>query len=175
MKLLITIPLLFLYIISKAQINSACEIMNCANENRIMTYNMIVSSIMLSILDTSDIRRDKSIKYSNKSSINGDSVYKRILKAKKSIPKGFKLSRWGFGTTAKNNIPNEDGTIWFTLVLAKEISKNNFTPYVGYTVIFEGTDPTLARVDPKVKDVIIISDKDLLKSFITKFKTLPEL
>jgi hypothetical protein len=136
---------------------------------------MVVSSIMLSILDTTDIRRDKNIKYSTTSSINADSVYKKIIKARKSIPKGFKLTRWGFGTSVRKNKPNEDGTIWFSLVLTKEEPKNNFIPYVGYTVIFEGTDPALARVNPKVKDVVIISDKNLLKGFIAKFKALPEL
>lgn len=164
-----------LSLISEAQINSACEISNCGNEKRTVTYSMVVSSIMLSILDTTDIRRDKNIRYSTMSSINADSIYKKIIKARKSIPNGYKLTRWGFGTSVRKNKPNEDGTIWFTLVLTKEEPNNNFIPYVGYTVIFEGTDPTLARVDPKVKDVVIIIDKNLLNDFITKFKALPEL
>lgn len=159
---------------TEAQINSACAITNWGNEDRTMTYRAVTSSILVSILDTGDIRRDKSIKYSTSSSINADSVYKRIIKARQSIPKSFKLSRWGFGTSERKNKPNEDGSVWFTLVLTKEEPKNNFIPYVGYTVIFEGTDPTLARVDPKVKDVVIISNKNLLKGFIAKFKALPE-
>lgn len=66
-----------------------------------MTYSMVVSSIMLSILDTTDIRRDKNIRYSTMSSINADSIYKKIIKARKSIPKGYKLTRWGFGTSVR--------------------------------------------------------------------------
>ena len=42
-------------------------------------------------------------------------------------------------------------------------------------LFLKALDPTLARVDPKVKDVVIISDKNLLKDFIAKFKALPEL
>jgi hypothetical protein len=139
-----------------------------------MTYKAVTTSILLSILDSGDIRKDKNIKYSASSTINGDSVYKRILKARKSLPKGFKIPRWGFGTSERKNKPNEDGSIWYTFVLTREDAANNFIPYVGYTVIFEGTDPTSARVDPKVKDVIILNDKNSLKHFITKYEALPE-
>ena len=162
---------LFLFMVATAFSQSQMyEIANCNGENRTVLYGEQLSSVMWCLKGNVKFKESIKIKYSKNSIVNTDSLEQKAIQFRKLLPKDY----WseGIGVTRLDTKPNESRQIWFERVYAKEETKGNLKVFAACKVIFDGVDPEIERINPKVKDIIVILDQKELNKYKAIIKKL---
>jgi hypothetical protein len=146
------------------------DITNCGGEIRTALYTRQLSNVTWCLKGDVKFKESIILKYSSNSHINLDSLEAKAVLFRKALPKNY----WeeGVGGSRLNTQPNEDGTIWFDKLYVTEDGKGNFKILASCKVIFEGTDPVKERIDPKIQDIIVITDKKALLKYNAVLKKL---
>ena len=145
-------------------------IANINGETRIGLYNTQLSQITFALKGVVKFKGNKSLKFSSNNTVNPDSLEKKAIQFRKSLPKNF----WDnhIGHTRLDTKPNEDGKIWFERLFVQIINKNEIKIFAACKVLIDGTDPEVESADPKIRDIQIILDKNALKKYNPLIKKL---
>jgi hypothetical protein len=146
------------------------EITNCNGETRTALYGQQLSNVMWCLKGDVKFRESIILKYSNNNNINIDSLEGKATLFRKLLPKNYWIN--GVGVTRLDTKPNEDGRIWFERVYVEEDGKGIIKVFAACKVIFDGTDPEIERVAPKIQEISIVLDKAALKKYSGIIKKL---
>ena len=146
------------------------EIANCGGETRMALYTEQLSNVMWCLKGDVKFKESIILKYSKDTRVNLDSLEAKGVAFRKVVTKTF----WkdGVGVARLDTKPNEDGSIWFDRVYVTEDGKGTIKVLAACKVIIEGTDPVLARINPKIQDIIITTDKKALAKYNALLKQL---
>lgn len=145
------------------------QIENCNSERRTALYTQQIDDIMYLAKDGTSFKKACCLHFSSNFKISADSLDVAALPFRKAIPKNY-LDH-GSTTTRLDTKPNEPA-IWFDNILVIEDSKGGIKPLAAFKVIFEGSDAAKERVNPKIKDIVFITDPTTLKKYIAVIKQL---
>ena len=147
------------------------QINNINGEDRTALYGSQLSNINWCLFrDDLKFSTNIVLKFSRDTRLNLDSLDKVAMDFRKIVPKKF----WSSGVSASrlDTKPNEDGKIWFESIFVHADAKGNIKPLAACKVIFEGTNPSAERVNPRILDIIIVLDKAALKKYNDVIKKL---
>ena len=153
--------------------NALFLLRNCSGELRTVTFGGPTNFFMWWAFGKSDLKSQKVVFFSKDSRVDTSELRAGVDRLRKSLPENFLHA--GLTENWFENEPNED-SIWFIKIFAQVEKSQNIKIYSAYKVVFDGNDARIdhQRTNPKVRDVIFITEKNAILALEKKLKNSPK-
>lgn len=146
---------------------------NCQGEKRTFTFGSPTGFFKWWVNGKTNLETNRIATFSKDYPLDSNFLRNSIDKVKKSLPSKF----WTFPMEEPwhENLPDENA-IWFTQIFAQVEKSGNIKVFSAIKVTFEGDDARIDRnrMNPKIKNVEFILNKDEIKALEKKLKASPK-